>query len=100
MSLICRTSLSSFILLFKNRDSATIVADIIKALGENPRGKRKTKIMQSANLNYEQLNKYLDLLLRNGYVILQDGGMYKPTQNGLRFLKNLQTDYLGLKGRI
>lgn len=87
-------------LAFKYRDRVTIIADILKSVTENGKGKRKTKIMQSANLNYSQVNKYLDLLLRNGYVILDDGYMYKPTGEGLRFLQNLETDILKLKYRI
>jgi len=100
MSLSCMWGLSSLFFLFKKRDSATIIADIIKSLGENPRGKRKTNIMQSANLSFDMVNKYLDLLLRNGYVILDDGNMYKPTGKGLRFLKNLESDYLMVMNRI
>jgi len=86
--------------MFKKRDSASILADIIKSLNANSKGKRKTQIMQSANLSYDQVNKYLDLLLRNGYVILDDGYLYKPTGNGLRFLENLESGYLRVRNRI
>jgi len=55
--------------------------------------------MQSANLSTDQMNKYLDLLIRNGYVIV-DGYMYKPTSRGLRLLQNLETEYLKLKIRV
>jgi len=85
---------------FKNRDSATIIADILRAVGDSPKGKRKTNIMQSANLSYDQVNKYLDLLLRNGYVILQDGYVYKPTGDGLRFLASLQAEYIKMRNRL
>lgn len=86
--------------VFKYRDRMTIIADILKSVSENGKGKRKTNIMQSANLSYNQVNKYLDLLLRNGYVVLGNGYMYKPTGEGLRFLQNLETDILKLKHRI
>lgn len=55
--------------------------------------------MQSANLSTEQVNKYLDLLMRNGYIIV-DGRLYKPTSRGLELLENLQTEYLKLKVRV
>lgn len=100
MSFICRLSLDSLCFMFKKRDSATILADIIKSLVGSPKGKRKTNIMQSANLSYDMVNKYLDLLLRNGYVILDDGYMYKPTDRGLRFLRNLESEYLRLRNRV
>ena len=85
--------------MFKKRDRATIIADILKSVRYG-KGKRKTNIMQSANLNFDMVNKYLDLLLRNGYIILADGCRYKPTPDGLRFLENLETDYLKIKIRV
>lgn len=85
--------------LFKKRDRVTIIADILKSVKYNPTGKRKTKIMQSANLSFEQMNKYLDLLLRNGYVIV-DGQMYKPTSRGLAFLDFIEADYLKMKIQV
>lgn len=93
------SKLSSLFFFFKKRDRATIIADILKSVRYNPQGRRKTNIMQSANLSFEQMNKYLDLLLRNGYIIV-DGHMYKPTSRGLEFLESVETDYLKLKTRI
>jgi len=95
-----RLSFDSLRSMFKKRDGAEIIADILKAVGESSKGKRKTNIMQSANLSYDQVNKYLDLLLRNGYVILDDGFVYKPTGRGLRFLENLQAEYLKMRNRL
>jgi len=83
---------------FFKRDRATIIADILKSLRYNPKGKRKTKIMQSANLSYDQLNRYLDLLMRNGYVMVE-GHVYKPTSRGLEFLENVEGNYLKMKIR-
>jgi len=81
-------------LAFKNRDRATIIADILSSLAKNPRGKRKTNIIQSANLSNYMSNKYLDLLLLNGFVKIEDGGIYKPTTKGLKLLQNLDIQYL------
>ena len=85
--------------LFKKRDRATIIADILKSIRSSPKGRRKTNIMQSANLSSDQLNKYLDLLMRNGYIIV-DEHLYKPTSKGLELLENLETDYLKLQFRV
>jgi len=95
-----KLSFNPLCLMFKNRDSATIIADILKAVGESSRGKRKTNIMQSANLSHDQVNKYLDLLMRNGYIMLDGGYLYKPTGKGLRFLENLQAEYLKMRNRL
>jgi len=84
---------------FKKRDRATIMADILKSVTGTQRGRRKTNIMQSANLSSDLVNKYLDVLLRNGFVV-SEGYMYKPTGKGLRFLQNLENDYLKLKFRV
>ena len=93
-------SIDLLLLVFKKRDRATIISDILKSLFRSGMGKRKTQLKQSANLSTDQVNKYLDLLMRNGYVILTDGYLYKPTGKGLRFLQNLESDYLKLKYRL
>jgi len=84
---------------FKKRDRAAIMADILKSVTGTQRGRRKTNIMQSANLSSDLVNKYLDVLLRNGFMV-SEGYMYKPTGKGLRFLQNLESDYLKLKFRV
>lgn len=89
---------SNSLFMFLKRDRATIIADILKAMRFSPTGKRKTKIMRTANLSYDQLNKYLDLLLRNGYVIVE-GQVYKPTSRGLEFLETIESSYMKLKTR-
>jgi len=93
-------SFSKLFFIFKHRDSAEIMADILKAVEKSSRGIRKTNIMQSANLSFDQVNKYLDLLIRNGYIITQDGYVYKPTEKGLKFLENLQAEYLKMRNRL
>lgn len=45
---------------FKHRAPRDICADILKTVGKSKRDKRKTNLMQSANLDYNQVNKYLD----------------------------------------
>jgi predicted transcriptional regulator len=89
---------SSSLFLFLKRDRATIIADILKSMRFSPNGKKKTKIMRTANLSYDQLNKYLDLLLRNGYVMVEDQ-VYKPTSRGLQFLETVESSYLKLEWR-
>lgn len=79
---------------FKYRDRAKIIADILSSLIIRPEGKRKTNIMQSANLSSDLLNKYLDLLLRNGYILVENNTVYKLTPRGLKLLQNLDVEYL------
>lgn len=79
---------------FKNRDRATIIADILNTLVNNPKGKRKTNIRQSANLSSHMSDKYLEFLLHNDFIKIEGGGIYKPTTKGLRLLQNLDLHYL------
>lgn len=92
-------SINLLLSVFKKRDRANIISDILQSLIRSGMGKRKTQLKQSANLSTDQVNKYLDLLIRNGYIILTDGYLYKPTPKGLRFLENLESEYLKLKYR-
>ncbi len=61
-----------------------IVAKIIFVCRE---GERKTKIMYGSMLNHKQLNRYLELLIRNGLLVYNAKEMgYKTTEKGLRYL--------------
>ena len=84
---------------FKYRDRAKIIADILISLAVKPDGKRKTNIMQSANLSSDLLNRYLDLLLRNGYIMVENSAIYKLTPRGLHLLQNLDIEYLRIRMR-
>ena len=81
---------------FRHRDRITIFTEILKAAKESERGKRKTNIMRSVNLNYHQANKYLQLLLVNGLLYKEKDDKYKPTKKGLEIMKKLEHLNLGL----
>jgi predicted transcriptional regulator len=88
---------------FKYRDRVSIIGDILETVKNSPRkGKRKTQIMQSANLNYDQINKYLGLLITNGYIEaerseIHRGLVYRVTSRGLDFVKVLEAENLRLR---
>lgn len=71
---------------FKYRDRMTIISDILKSLKESRGGKRKTQIMQSANLNHVQLDKYLRYLLHNNMLKISEQGKIEITADGAKFL--------------
>ncbi len=77
------------------RDSITIIADILKALLLG-RSAGKMAIVYKANMNFDRIKKYLDLLVVTGHVeiIKSDRGsnFYKITEKGREFL----TRYEGL----
>jgi hypothetical protein len=49
--------------------------------------------MQAARLNTFQANRYLELCLRNGYVIV-DGIQYRLSGRGLEYLENIEREII------
>ena len=68
----------------KYRDKLDIVVDVLKTAGESG-GVKKTKIMYQANLSFRLLEKYLGLVLSNGF-LQRDGSKYELTGTGIEFL--------------
>lgn len=85
--------------MFKYRDRYTIVADILKAIAKTNKGVRKTQIMQTANLNSDLLNKYLDFLMLNKFILV-DGYVYKLTRRGMEFVQNIDAEAMKLRYRM
>jgi len=56
-------------------------------------GARKTSIIYRANLNFNVVNRYLDLLIQERLISLTHGSerRYKTTEKGLEFLKAYKT---------
>jgi len=94
------SSSSEHLYEFKYRDRTSIISDILKTVTNSAgKGKRKTQIMQSANLNFDQVNKYLSFLIGNGYLKIEcpeihGGPVYRATSKGLNFVKFLETEKL------
>ena len=81
------------ILLGKNRDRLSLVAAILDATGK---GSTKTHVMNSANLSYKLMEKYVAFALCKGFV-QKIGSKYSLTAQGQDFLKRykpLQDQYL------
>ncbi len=78
----------------KRRDRHDIAKAILKA-AKLPI--RKTHFMYKARLSYAQLDRYLDLMIENGLIEnhtikgkKNDETLYKATEKGLNFVKNLE----------
>jgi predicted transcriptional regulator len=82
--------------LFAKRDRVSIIVAILEDLKEKRDGRRKTNIMQSANLSTDQVSKYLELLYINGLVKM-DRGIYQVTRRGVEFLDVFERLNLQLK---
>lgn len=90
---------------FKYRDRSGIVVDILHTVGYDSKGKTKTSIMRNANLNFDQVNKYLDLLLIHDFIKAeaplassgQEKARYRLTGKGFELLRDLETLRVALK---
>jgi predicted transcriptional regulator len=82
---------------FKHRARLTVFAEILKVTRESSDGRKKTDIMRSVNLNHPQADKYLNLLLTNNLLCLDNEDRYKPTKKGLKLVKTLESLNLRLK---
>lgn len=82
----------------RRRSSIQIIADILR-LGEAG----KTQIMYAANMSYQQLPKYIDVMLKLGLVDQETTGnrlvVYRATQKGIRLLRNIDTVQEVLDGK-
>ena len=74
--------------LSRRRSDIKIIADMLR-VGE--KGAGKTEIMYSANLSYSQIQKYLDYLVNQGFIVKVnlDNTLvaYRVTDTGLKLLR-------------
>ncbi len=61
-------------------------------------GINKTKLMYMVNLSTRPFNKYLDILIKNGY-IKKEGKLYKLTDKGMKYLERAR-EYLDLAEKL
>lgn len=77
---------------FKYRDRGGIVCDILSACRNSRDGRKKTQIMQSANLNYIQTKKYLNFMINCGYLSVTQKETYMITPKGSKYLQMIQVE--------
>lgn len=68
----------------KERDSAQVIADILRVVKEEPC--RKTPLFRSANLNHVRGNEYLEACMKLGLLQEQDEH-YRATEKGIEYLR-------------
>jgi len=76
----------------RRRSNIEIIADMLR-VGENGAG--KTEIMYTANMSYHQIQKYLNYLINQGFILKvnMDNTMvaYRVTESGFKLLKAIDT---------
>jgi predicted transcriptional regulator len=75
----------------KERNRWEIISDILKVTREEKKAK-KIRIMQKANLDGINFQKYLDFLLENGFMAKCNinPDCYELTENGIKLSKSLK----------
>ena len=65
-----------------------IMGEILTITADGTEGAVKTSIVYRANLNFNIVNKYLNMLLKEDLVSVANGSTmrYKTTERGLKFL--------------
>jgi len=71
---------------FKYRDRVSIMNDILRSIRSSSEGRKKTQIMQSANLNFIQTKKYLNYMLNCGFLVVTERETYALTEKGSKLL--------------
>ncbi len=97
---VCTPGLDSCVaslLQFKYRGSFNIVLDILDQVKRDPEGMTRTEIKEEARLSYEQLQKYLDLLLFCDFIVGKNSRYgdreitrYVLTHQGQELVKQIQ----------
>ncbi|MEM1557360.1 MAG: winged helix-turn-helix domain-containing protein [Thermoproteota archaeon] len=54
--------------------------------------KRITQIIQGCNLNPNSAEKYINLLIGKN-LLMKEGGCYKTTENGIKFIEEIENVY-------
>jgi predicted transcriptional regulator len=76
----------------RRRSNIEIIGDMLR-IGANGAG--KTEIMYSANMSYSQLQKYLSMLISQGFVDRLEVGnpmvTYRVTERGSTLLRSIDT---------
>jgi len=77
---------------FKYRDRGGIICDILTTCENSHEGRKRTQIMQSANLNYIQAKKYLDFMITCGYISVTQKETYVVTPRGCKYLQMIKIE--------
>ncbi len=79
----------------RRRSNIEIIGDMLRIGANGTNGAGKTEIMYSANMSYSQLQKYLSMLINQGFVDRLEVGnpmvTYRVTERGSTLLRSIDT---------
>jgi predicted transcriptional regulator len=86
-------------ILLKDRSRWEIVQDLLKVTKEENKAK-KTRIMQRANLDWRNFQRYFGFLLEEGLIENCDSNCYELTKRGEELIKRLDQVYEILNRKV
>ncbi len=79
----------------RRRSNIEIIGDMLRIGANGTNGAGKTEIMYSANMSYSQLQKYLSMLINQGFIDRLEVGnpmvTYRVTERGSTLLRSIDT---------
>lgn len=79
----------------RRRSNIEIIGDMLRVGANGSNGAGKTEIMYSANMSYSQLQKYLSMLISQGFIDRLEVGnpvvTYRVTERGSTLLRSIDT---------
>ncbi len=72
------------------RDKLEIISTILDVCTD---GANKTKVVYQANLNFKSVSSYLDVLVKNGLIYVNETGpgtIYETTEKGLKLMSDFE----------
>jgi predicted transcriptional regulator len=79
----------------RRRSNIEIIGDMLRIGANGANGAGKTEIMYSANMSYSQLQKYLSMLINQGFIDRLEVGnpmvTYRVTERGSTLLRSIDS---------
>ncbi|MCJ7514396.1 MAG: winged helix-turn-helix domain-containing protein [Dehalococcoidia bacterium] len=79
----------------RRRSNIEIIGDMLRVGANGANGAGKTEIMYSANMSYSQLQRYLSMLISQGFIDRLEVGnpvvTYRVTERGSTLLRSIDT---------
>jgi len=79
----------------RRRSNIEIIGDMLRIGANGTNGAGKTEIMYSANMSYSQLQRYLSMLINQGFIDRLEIGnpmvTYRVTERGSTLLRSIDT---------
>src|SRR5215831_11685718 len=82
--------------IMQERNRRDVISKILQVVSE---GATRMQIMDAAYLSFDQVNKFLSLMIEKGLIFYEEGvSRYRPTEKGASLLCVLEEGVRGMTG--